>query len=537
MSHVYISYKSEDGDLAAELVHQIEDAGFQVWTDNERLRSTERWRESIDQAIRDAFVVIVILTPASRASEQIMYEWMFALGVGVRLIPIMRQATELHPRLEAIPTLDFSSPGAFPWGKLLRQLHEARDTGRRPFSPFGAPRSERPAPPPFLQRNNSPAPSSFLDRIRRREQTDDDDDDLDDLPGLPSSTLSGSESPDVAKLIASLDEDERDTKISAARKLGDLGDRSAIPALIKVLRDEDWRVRDAAAAALGKLKAASAVVGLLETLRQSRPGPFGIGSNNSAITSAIREIGDSAVPVLIDALEDEDWRIRLYAVEALGQIGNNEILPALSVALRDPEWKVRWRAADLLGKLGKEGVVPDLLSLLRDDNKDVRISVAWALGRIGCDSAVPGLLRMLQDRDWRVRWAGAEALWAIGPEAIPPLLDLLHKEKKSDSLRRVAIRTLAEIGAPAIENLLSLLHDADWDMRWVASAALQEMGDCAVPALTRALADDDWQVCWAAAEALKQIGTPAALIAVEKWRGERCPEEPAPAHEERIDAD
>jgi HEAT repeat protein len=525
MGHVFLSYRSEDGDFVSGIIRQLEDAGFSLWADNERLRASEKWREAIDQAIRDAFAVLVVMTPEARVSEQIMYEWMFALGVGVKVIVVLKAATELHPRLETMPCVDFANAEVAPWGKLIRQMYEARD-GRRPFGAFGAPR-ERPASPPspspFGQRpssSNSSAPSSLLDRFRRREPPSFDDDDSDDLPDLDDK-----QHHDLDKLIEILDGEDRDARITAIRRLSEMGDKAAIPALIRVLRDEDWRLRDAAAQALGKLKAAAAVVGLLETLRMTRPGPFGGGPNNTIITNAIREIGPLAIPVLIDALEDEDFRIRLYATEILGQIGGAEGVTALTDALRDPEWRVRWRAADALGKLGDQAVVQDLCEMMRDENKDVRMSAAWALGRLGYGEAVPSLLRLLTDRDWRVRWAGAEALWCIGPEAVPALLELLREPK--GPTRRVVIRALAEIGEPAIEGLLGMLRETNWDIRWAASNALQEMGERAVPPLVRALQENDWRVGWAAAEALKQIGTPEALNAVEEWRGgqESEPEE------------
>jgi HEAT repeat protein len=491
MRHVYISFKNDDASLAADVMRQIEDAGFQVWSDNERLRAGETWREAIDQAIRDSFALILILSPAATASDQIMYEWMFALGVGVRVIPVLLEPAELHPRLEKLDFLKLDAGAAMPWGKLIRLIQEAFDERR----------------PAFLRR-----PGDRLPPFRRP-----------DAPFLNHSN--GSDNPDgisgddintVKRLIDALENDNRDDRVAAARRLADLGDKSAVQPLIKLLRDDDWRVRDAAAMALGKLKAASAVVALLETLRFSRPGPFGGGPNNTAVVSAIREIGALAVPVLIDALTDEDPRIRLHVIDVLGEIGDTEAVPALAGALRDAEWRVRWRAADALGKMGNETAVADLLEMLRDTNQDVRTSAAWALGQIGHASAVPGLVRLLHDREWRVRWAAAEALWEIGELAVPALVEVLHD--RDEYVRRAATRALAEIGDRAIPTLTQALHDPSWEVRWSSAAALQEIGDSAVPALVEILSQADWQVSWAAAETLKRIGTPTALAAFEQWQ-------------------
>jgi hypothetical protein len=43
--------------------------------------------------------VILIATPNAMKSIYVSYEWSFALGVGVRVIPVILKQTDLHPRL------------------------------------------------------------------------------------------------------------------------------------------------------------------------------------------------------------------------------------------------------------------------------------------------------------------------------------------------------------------------------------------------------------------------------------------------------
>jgi HEAT repeat protein len=497
MGHVFISYQSEDGEFVADVIRQIEGAGFSVWSDHERLRTGEGWREAIDQAIRDAFALIVILSSASSQSHQINYEVTFALGVGVEVIVVLRAPVKVPARLESMQRLDFDPAGAPPWGKLIRLIQEAQNRDRRPV-PFRPARPAEPQRQPLFGRR--PAfgrPDS--------ERVDD-----------WLNSLKGDDTDAVQKLIEALDGDDRDKRAAAASRLAEIEDRSAIPALLRRLRDDDWRVREEAARALGKMKAAAAVVGLLECIRMGRPGPFGAGNGNSLFTDAIKDIGPLAVPVLVDALSDEDPRMRLAIIELLGDIADPEAVPALTGALRDPEWRVRWQAAEALGKMRNVAAVPDLVEMLTDSNKDVRISVAYALGRIGHLSAVEGLIKLLHDREWRVRWGAAEALWEIGEAAVPALIEELREE--DEYIRRAAIRALAQIGKPAIPSLIATLRDDNWDVRWSAAATLQEIGDPAVPALVEALDADNWQASWAAAETLKRVGTKEAMLAVEKWR-------------------
>src|SRR5215469_6030841 len=122
--HVFISYSHANGDFAEILRTRLEGSGLKVWTDEDRLLAGEDWRIGIDQAIRSACALIVVMTPPAKASEYVTYEWAFASGVGVKVIPILLEPTPLHPRLEVLQYLDFSIRPARQWDKLLALLKE-----------------------------------------------------------------------------------------------------------------------------------------------------------------------------------------------------------------------------------------------------------------------------------------------------------------------------------------------------------------------------------------------------------------------------
>src|SRR6266567_3712535 len=99
MKQVFISYMHEDLDFAENVIRRLERAGFSTWAD-ERLRAGEDWRTMIDLAIKNSFALIVVMTPEAKASEYVTYEWAFAWGMSIRVIPLMLRKTALHPRLE-----------------------------------------------------------------------------------------------------------------------------------------------------------------------------------------------------------------------------------------------------------------------------------------------------------------------------------------------------------------------------------------------------------------------------------------------------
>jgi CheY-like chemotaxis protein len=119
---VFISYHHEDAEFAENLKYRIKDAGFGSWVDSENLRAGEEWQVRIDQALKSAFTLIVIMTPDAQASEYVTYEWSFAWGAGVKVIPIMYKQTQLHPRLKTLQYLDFTNYSTRPWDKLFEAL-------------------------------------------------------------------------------------------------------------------------------------------------------------------------------------------------------------------------------------------------------------------------------------------------------------------------------------------------------------------------------------------------------------------------------
>jgi hypothetical protein len=65
------------------------------------------------------------MTPEAKASEYVTYEWAFAWGAGIKVIPVLLKRTELHPRLESLQYLDFTNRTARPWDALIELLGEA----------------------------------------------------------------------------------------------------------------------------------------------------------------------------------------------------------------------------------------------------------------------------------------------------------------------------------------------------------------------------------------------------------------------------
>ena len=115
MSYVFISYAQGDSDFANLLKIKIEMAGFDAWMDKDRVRPGADWSEKIDSGIREALAMVIVMSPEAKVSEYVTYEWSFAVGARIPVIPIMYKEVDLHLRLSRYQYVNFTNPSVRPY--------------------------------------------------------------------------------------------------------------------------------------------------------------------------------------------------------------------------------------------------------------------------------------------------------------------------------------------------------------------------------------------------------------------------------------
>ncbi len=163
-------------------------------------------------------------------------------------------------------------------------------------------------------------------------------------------------------------EDSERIAANAASTLGVLGDKRAVPYLVKLIPRDD-SVGWAAAHALGRIGDISAVPHLVSALENQ----LGTIAPWSLLFSALGELGDKrAIPVLQKTLKAEHMNTREYAVEALAQIKDPAIADILiNVAKSDKEEYVRKIALNLAVEMGGAGVKALLLRTIDAERGEV----------------------------------------------------------------------------------------------------------------------------------------------------------------------
>jgi len=192
----------------------------------------------------------------------------------------------------------------------------------------------------------------------------------------------------------------------------------------------------------------------------------------------IRERGDApARRLLLELVQDEDWRVRKAAVdaivaapdealiaglietlsiednagarnsaiEALTRLGS-EATGALSEGFRRGGTDERKFIIDILGEIRDPASLTLMLEALGDEDDNVKASAIEHLGKMGESSVVDHLIDILQSGEFWMAYPAADALGLIGDaRAVPALIEALEKK----ALREPVVRALGRIGTPA----------------------------------------------------------------------------------------
>lgn len=132
----------------------------------------------------------------------------------------------------------------------------------------------------------------------------------------------------------------------------------------------------------------------------------------------LEKIGKPAVELLVMALEDQNWRIREGAAEALSSIGDISVLAAFKKALPiEPEDSIKNCLEQAIAKIEIELEVKTCIEKLSDNNMFTQLDAIQTLEKIG-KPAIPYLIDTLTDSNWKVREGSLEVLSNIGDESI-----------------------------------------------------------------------------------------------------------------------
>jgi TIR domain/Sel1 repeat len=102
----FFSYSREDSEFVLRVAGDLKAAGANVWLDQIDILPGQRWDDAIARALDDCPRVLVVLSPASVHSTNVMDEVSFALEKGKTVIPILHRECEIPFRLRRVQYID-----------------------------------------------------------------------------------------------------------------------------------------------------------------------------------------------------------------------------------------------------------------------------------------------------------------------------------------------------------------------------------------------------------------------------------------------
>ena len=196
-------------------------------------------------------------------------------------------------------------------------------------------------------------------------------------------------------------------KYDIARALGMPGNQGAVYALINTLmKEKNWYVKSACIEALGHIGSDKAM-SILSHILITDAGEDAAWARTKTAW-ALAEIGEKSIPLLTNALRDNEESTRRRAGWALIKIGNPSVKLLIS-SLREINKFTRERVAQTLGWIGDERAVNSLLWTLKDEEPSVVSAAAWALGRIGSPAALSELQSLVNNKNIDIKENAVEA--------------------------------------------------------------------------------------------------------------------------------
>ena len=195
-----------------------------------------------------------------------------------------------------------------------------------------------------------------------------------------------------------------------------------------------------------------------------------------------RQAPPELVSGLLQAIDDENEKVRLEAIYATGVIGRTPLtddqLARLTKGLDHYDPAVRAGAARVIARLKVKETADALIKAVNDSQADVRYSSMRALGAIGDARAVTALTEQFNYyKKGEGAWSALDALARLASPASVPLFRE-RVQDKDPYLRRAALEGIGRAGdaesAAAVERIVT--SDESAMVRLAGVFALQKLG-------------------------------------------------------------
>jgi formylglycine-generating enzyme required for sulfatase activity len=110
-THVFLSYSRANLVQATKIHNALKDAGHEVWQDVNSVNPGDNWQKSIQDGIKRAYAMVLVLSSQSTESRWVTEEYLYALDLKKRIIPVQIEDCDTFGKkslhiIKAYPDLD-----------------------------------------------------------------------------------------------------------------------------------------------------------------------------------------------------------------------------------------------------------------------------------------------------------------------------------------------------------------------------------------------------------------------------------------------
>jgi HEAT repeat protein len=289
----------------------------------------------------------------------------------------------------------------------------------------------------------------------------------------------------------------------------------AVGIVLDILKSGDQEMQAVAIAMVKDMPGTEVTKALVKEL------PNLSASSQVQLLSALSDRGDTAaLPAVMESVKAADESVRIAALKAVGQLGNESSVDLLAQRAAQTGGTEQKAARESLYRLRGSKVDEAILAGITKAEPKTKIELIKSAGERNISEGVSTLLKTVEDSDRRVRVESLKVLRIIaGPEHLPALVELLLDLESSSDINEA--RKMVASVAHKIEDknrqaeaVLAVLPSVkDVKKRCSLLSVLGKIGDSnALPRFRESLVSDNIDIRGAAIRALAEWPTsePAA---------------------------
>lgn len=141
---IFISYSRVNTDFVTRLINDLTRQGFNVWMDQRDIGAGQRWDTVIQDALETCGLFIIILSPYSVESENVLDELSYAVNEKKRIIPILLENCEIPYRIARLQFVNFTGDYQTGFQHLISEIKQTS-----PQRPITVKKKKEPSRPIF----------------------------------------------------------------------------------------------------------------------------------------------------------------------------------------------------------------------------------------------------------------------------------------------------------------------------------------------------------------------------------------------------